>query len=525
MNRIFPLILCLCMLVGMLSGCAAEDTPYIPNGDALAPEDADVFATEPPDNSIPQELTLAYYPERSMNPYEATDFTNRVLFSLIYQGLFSTNKNYDMVPILCKNYRVSSDYKIYTFLLEDATFSDGTPVTIEDVLASYEAAEGSPFYGERFIHVVKTAISDDGGLTFYLRTPVEGFHMLLDFPIVKASEVAEPSPLGTGPYIYENSLAGSHLRRNPFWWCESPDLVVTASSIPLVAAESATYIRDEFEFADVGLVLTNPCSDSYADYRCDYELWDCDSGVFLFLACNVAYSQDDVFLEKDVRSLLTYAIDRERLAATNYNGFARPASLPMDPDYPYYSAALASKYDYDPEYFTASLSRSMLPDEPLRLLVNSDDSMRLRTAREIVVMLTEVGLEVELIELSTKSFVQDIRNGKFDLYLGMTKLSPNMDLTPFFRTYGDMGWCGVANDELYTLTKEALENHGNYYNLHKAVMDDGRIVPILFGGYAVYATRGLVTDLQPARDNVFYYTLGRTDADAMIPIDYNNSRG
>ena len=52
--------------------------------------------------------------------------------------------------------------------------------------------------------------------------------------------------------------------------------------------------------------------------------------------------------------------------------------------------------------------------------------------------------------------------------------------------------------------------------------DDGRIIPILFCNYAVYATRGLLTELQPARDNVFFSTLGRTDEDAQIPIDYSD---
>ena len=64
-----------------------------------------------------------------------------------------------------------------------------------------------------------------------------------------------------------------------------------------------------------------------------------------------------------------------------------------------------------------------------------------------------------------------------------------------------------------------------FFVLHKAVADDGSIVPILFYNYAIYASRGLLTDLEPARDNVFFYTLGRSDADAYIPIDYNNSNG
>ena len=66
------------------------------------------------------------------------------------------------------------------------------------------------------------------------------------------------------------------------------------------------------------------------------------------------------------------------------------------------------------------------------------------------------------------------------------------------------------------MPREALANSGNYYNLHEMVMEDAQLIPILFRSYAVYATRGLVTELAPARDNLFFYTLERTMADAQI---------
>ena len=84
-----------------------------------------------------------------------------------------------------------------------------------------------------------------------------------------------------------------------------------------------------------------------------------------------------------------------------------------------------------------------------------------------------------------------------------------------------MSWGGLSDAVLYSYCKDALENSGNYYNLHQAVANDGRVCPILFGSYAIYAERGLLTQLQPSRDNVFFYTLGRTEEDAMTPIDYS----
>ena len=46
-------------------------------------------------------------------------------------------------------------------------------------------------------------------------------------------------------------------------------------------------------------------------------------------------------------------------------------------------------------------------------------------------------------------------------------------------------------------------------------------MPLIFCSYAVYVTRGALTGLQPARDNVFYYTLGRDAEDAKMAVDYS----
>ena len=521
MKRILLLLLCAAMVFTMFVGCAAEDTPYEPTGDALAPEDADVNATQPEEEGAPQEFSLAYYKERSMNPTVATDFTNRTLFSLIYQGLFFINSKNEAVPILCKNYKFSTDYRTFTFfLMDDATFSDGTPVTVEDVLATYSAALKSSYYSGRFVHVKELLISKEGGVSFKLSNPITDLPLLLDVPIIKASQLEDEHPIGSGPYIFEEGLTGAQLRRNRAWWCASSaqKLAVTADSIPLVAAESPTHIRDQFEFADVGVVCTDPFSDSYADYRCDRELWTCENGLMLFLSCNVAYSE--VFSDDNLRAALTFAIDRESLAEDHYRGFAQTATIPCSPNSPYYSPSLATKYEYDPTRFIDALSKIKKPKEPVKLLVNKDDSLRLRAARDIADMLTECGLETVTEEVETNKYLSYVRVGKYDLYLGQTRLSTNMDLTPFFHPYGNMSRNGVADSALYDLCLETLENSGNFYNLHKAVAEDGSIVPILFGSYSIYATRGLVTNLSPSRDCVFFYTLGRTDKDAMIPLDY-----
>ena len=515
-SALLALVLCL----GCFTGCARsiDNSAYVPTGNAILME-----GEEPEEETIApdsQDLTLAYYPDRSMNPLYGSDYTNRVVMSLMYQPLFAVDAKNNTTPILCSSYHVTPDNRTWTIYLEpDATFSDGTRVTVQDVVASYEQARGNVYYKGRFTHIARVELSSDGGVDFFLDTPYQNLALLLDIPIVKASEVSSDNPLGTGPYSLEEGIGGKHLQRVVNWWCKSENLVAKDSSIALIEAESPSQIRDEFEFSGLSVVCTNPQTDSYADYRCDFELWEVDSGFLMYIGCNVTYS--DYFDDGTLRTFLTYGIDRESLAESAYKGLVSPVTLPCAPTESYYSKSLAAKYAYDPLKFIEKLSAYRIPqkdgaNKELRILVNSDDSARTRIARDLASNLTALGLPATTLESGGTLYKNTIVAGNFDVYLGMTRLSPDMDLTEFFRPYGEMSRGGMSHEILYNMCLKALEDSGNYYNFYQKLAEDGRIIPMMFGYYNVYAHRGVLPDLNPARDNVFYYSMGKTMADALV---------
>ena len=512
MKRLIAALLILATIPALLAGCQIDTDAYVPTGNALTYEDGSN------QNNIQQEtdqeLTLIYYPNRTLNPLNATDFTNRTIFSLLYQSLFVTDRNYKTYPVLCKQYSISKDMKTYTIYLENATFSDGSVLTAQDVVATLTAAQSSAYYSGRFQHIRSITAGENGSVVITTDTPMEDLPILLDIPIIKQTQLDAIHPDGTGPYRLDMAGGTALLRRRSGWWC-NPDMVVTAPAIALKEATDITQIRDSFEFDSLDLVCADPGSDKYADYRCDFELWDCETGMFLYLFCNM---DSPIFADANVRAALTTAIDRDALVDKEYRGFARAATLPASPNSPYYSQVLAAKYAYDGtgETLKKAVSAAKLKGDPLVLMVNSGDSLRVRLAYAIAEMLAVSGLKVEVSECSDSKFQKNLKNRSFDLCLAQTKLSPNMDLSPFFDTYGSLSYGKINDTALYALCKEALANYGNYYTLHQTVMNDGRLCPILFHSYAVYATRGLLTDLTPARDNVFFYTLGKTMESALI---------
>ena len=173
MKKVLALLLSAALLLTVFSGCGETDnSAYVPTGDALFHEGDDLEEYLSSGEEEIDVLTLGYYPDRSMNPLIAATYTNRVLLSLIYQGLFAVDSNYEVTPILCSRYQVDADNLVWTFYVEvGATFSDGTRLTINDVYASYEKARNTDYYKGRFTHVTEIAVTDDGGIRFKLDTP------------------------------------------------------------------------------------------------------------------------------------------------------------------------------------------------------------------------------------------------------------------------------------------------------------------------------------------------------------------
>jgi peptide/nickel transport system substrate-binding protein len=245
----------------------------------------------------------------------------------------------------------------------------------------------------------------------------------------------------------------------------------------------------------------------------------------------VLYS--DYFKDNDtLRKALTYAIDRETLNEKHYRGGGKVSTIAASPMSPYYSESLASRYSYDPMKFIDLMSGWKPPakeegakeERKLKLLVNCDDSSRLRTARDIARTLTELGIPCGTLEYSgnTHPTYQEVLSaGTYDIYLGQTRLSPNYNLCEFFRLWGNLSWGGLPTQEILDMCTKSLANSGNYYNLMQLLAEDGRIIPILFGNYSVYSTRGMFEGLTPARDNAFCYSIGKTMSGIKIDTVYN----
>ena len=137
--------------------------------------------------------------------------------SLLYEGLFRLDQTFTPQPLLCASYTYDSETLTYKLTLRDGVvFSDGSPLTAADVKTTLNAARSSARYARR-LSDVKSISAGDGAVTLTLNRPNTGLPALLDIPILKSGTEKHSVPLGTGPYLYDES-SESCLIASQNWW-------------------------------------------------------------------------------------------------------------------------------------------------------------------------------------------------------------------------------------------------------------------------------------------------------------------
>ncbi len=507
-KRLVLFVLCLALI---LSGCASEKQPK----SEPASESNDIIsdAVTPKKETVATNFGLAYQSQFGLNPYHCTSLTNRTILSLLYESLFTVTSGFEVEPVLCEYYDVSSDLQQYTVhLVPGVQFWDGSYLTSADVAASYRAAIDSPVYGQRFYALAGIDTPDSNTVVFRTTIPYENLTLLLDVPIVQASTAESVTPRGTGPYRLIQERYTNTLVRNGYWWQDAYDSVVSVTGIDLVPTDSPVDVRDDFEYGVTSVVCTDPNSAAYVDYHCDYELWNCSTTIMDYVGFNVHHG---LFCLTELRVALTNIIDRKAIATELYHGYAEAAVLPASPLSNFYDENLAAQYDYDPEKFIEAVQVTKSKTSEAVFLVCSSDPRRVDAAEFIAAEAEKYGIHLIVDAVNERTYLDRLYAGDFDLYLGEARLSPTFDLSPFFGG-GSLCYGFIYSNELTNLCEEAMENSGNYYNLHSSVMAYGMLCPVLFKSYAVYATRGTISNMYPAIDNIFHSSNGRTLSDAII---------
>jgi microcin C transport system substrate-binding protein len=179
-------------------------------------------------------LNLQLEPE-TLNPVTASDGYAQELHAYLLDSLMDRNLDtYEWIPMLAEKSETSKDGKQFTFTLrKGATFTDGKPVTAEDVKFSfdvifdnkYNAAHKRPYYE----NIEKAEVLAPDTIRFTTKTKyfnnfsvVAGMAILPKHIYGNSAEGSKlnKSVIGSGPYKIEKYDKGQSivLVKNKDWW-------------------------------------------------------------------------------------------------------------------------------------------------------------------------------------------------------------------------------------------------------------------------------------------------------------------
>ncbi|WP_243707801.1 ABC transporter substrate-binding protein [Micromonospora sp. KC606] len=335
--------------------------------------------------------------------------------SLIFDGLVARDARNQLVPALARELpAVSPDGRTVTAALrEGVRFHDGSPLTAQDVVFTYQAVldpkVDSTLRSDLDMLASVTA-PDPSTVVFTLRYAYAPFLQRLTLGIVPAEALAgqdvnkagfNRKPVGTGPYRVTSWTPGDRLvlAANETYWGGRP-----ANSGVVVAFVADDNVRaqrmraGEFDAAELAPKLAVGF-DRQAGYRVERVPTADYRGVMLPMG-------NPVTADVAVRRALTAAVDRQAMVTGVLGGAGEPAFGPVPPSSEFAAPATAGTASADPAAATAALDAAGWRPGPdgirvkdgrpaaFTLMYPATDSLRKELALAVTADARKVGIKV-----------------------------------------------------------------------------------------------------------------------------------
>ncbi|MBR2273505.1 MAG: ABC transporter substrate-binding protein [Alphaproteobacteria bacterium] len=192
-----------------------------------------------PDAPKKGHITLpAYGTFDNFNPYifKGTASIETVNLTLDSLGITPADDPETAYPLIAEKFELPSDKSFIGFFINPkARFSNGEPVTADDVIFSFNSLinKGSPIYKFYYADVDYVKKISKNHVRFYFKTDTQNRELpliLTSLKIFSAKDFTNKEydkpvlipPLGSGPYIVKDFEAGRYIifKRNPNYWAK-----------------------------------------------------------------------------------------------------------------------------------------------------------------------------------------------------------------------------------------------------------------------------------------------------------------
>lgn len=421
----------------------------------------------------------------------------QLLMNNVYEGLVSIDQEGEVRPQLARSWEVNGDRTVYTFTLHDGvTFSDGSPFTADDAVASIARVQDDWTLSlkSKMDVVQKAEATSDTEVAVTLEHPSNSW--LFDmgtsvgamFPDDLSVDLATEA-VGTGPYTVEEVATGEHitLAARDDYWGEAPAVPHVTVRYFADANAQANAVRS----GDIDLAYNLQTPDLLAGLEGDDSLQVVDgtsTGEVLLALNNAAPPFDDL----DVRRAVMYAIDRKAVLDTAWAGHGELIGSMVPPTDPYYQD-LTGAYPYDPDKARALLAKAGAEDLSITFDVPTRPYAE-AVAQVVVSQLKDVGIDAKIVPAEFPAVWLDKVFTEHDYQMSVILHTEARDMLTIF---GDPDYyIGYDNPRLAQVAGEADQGSPDQYvagmqEVARMIVDDAASDPLFLFPNTVVAHAGL----------------------------------
>ncbi len=393
-------------------------------------------------------MTLLYSASDTFNPYDAQTETNRQLCRLLYEPLVKLDNEFNPYYSMASSVKISKN--ICTVKLRDVKFSDGSSLTADDVIYSYNLAkESSTTYEYKLYSVESVSVKDSKTVVFKLEKNDPYFANVLDFPIIKEnsdknqdSDSVKFPPVGSGRYVVDTE--NSRLVQNENYYGKKGSI----KKISLINAPDTESIS---HFVEIGAtdVYYSDISDGTI-LRMSGTKTSINLNNLIFIGVN---HKNGKLALNQVRQAISSALDRQKICKDAYYDNAIAATGFFNPVWEETKSLQNIQITSNSQITIENLEEigyNELDKDGCRtkgnsslrftLLVNKENTAKVNAAKLIKKQLKDCGIIITVVKTSYKEYKRRLKNGEFDLYLGEVKITENMDFSELVSSGGSAAY-------------------------------------------------------------------------------------
>lgn len=358
---------------------------------------------------------------------------DEVVYANVFEGLTRIVETGAVAPQLATSWDISTDGLVYTFKLRPSVkFHDGTNLTAEDVVYSFDRARGKNSTNAQkrlFTAIDKVEAVDPGTVRLTLSRP-EGallFNLGWGDAVIVGAESAsnnKTTPIGTGPFKFARWVKGDRIeliRHDD----RAHLAAVTFKFIPDPAAQVAALLA-----GDVDALPNTAAPESLIQFQTDKRfevVVGSTEGETILSTNNKRAPFDNI----NVRRALAHAIDRQAIINGAMFGHGTPIGSHFAPHHPAY-VDLTSRYPYDPAKARKLLKEAGYASGFQATLRLPPPSYARRGGEIIAAQLKQVGIDLELIPVEWAQWLEQTFRG-YDYDLTIVSHTEPMDIGIYAR--------------------------------------------------------------------------------------------